>query len=305
MTGKITEWIENHSSFKPILLWMRDYFGGLYDRIDRHHIFMLAGGLAFSLFICIIPMVLIIFSVVGQVLEKQSVLNEINVFIERVIPYEDYAAFVKNLVFERVEEFRIYKSLAGIIGFVGLFFASSSLFSSMRTVLNFVFRIRTRQSAFIGKLRDFGMVLLVLLYFIITTTFLPALSIFQGLNETTKIFEKLNLGFLEDIAFGGFSFMIIFMAFLVLYWLIPHAKLPKKAIFLSALWAALLWELAKQLFGIYITHAVTMQRVYGTYILIIAVVFWIYYSAIAFIIGAEIGQLYRERVRRRTSPVVN
>ena len=149
------------------------------------------------------------------------------------------------------------------------------------------------------------MILLVLIYFIITAAFLPAMSIFTGLDATSRIFEKLHLGFLENLAFGGFSFMIILVAFIIIYWLIPHGKLPKKAILLSALWAAVLWEVAKQLFGLYIAHAVTLQRVYGAYILLIAVVFWIYYSAIAFIVGAEIGQLYRERKRQRSSPVVN
>jgi len=43
-----------------------------------------------------------------------------------------------------------------------------------------------------------------------------------------------------------------------------------------------------------------MTRVYGAYTLLIAVVFWIYYSAVVFIVGAEIGQLYRERARIRS-----
>ena len=303
MTNWLTKQIKKNKYTALVWDWLVHYIGGLWDRFDRHHIFLLAGGMAFSLFICIIPLILIVFSVVGEVLEKESVWNEINVFIDRVIPYEDYAAFVKNMVFERVEEFRLYKSLAGIIGFFGLFFASSGLFSSMRTVLNLVFGIRSTESAFISKLRDFGMIVLVLLYFIITATFLPAMTIFRGLNETASILEKFNLEFLEDLAFGGFSFLIILVAFIIIYWLIPHGKLPKKVILLSAIWAALLWEIAKQLFGLYISHAVTLQRVYGAYILLIAVVFWIYYSAIAFIVGAEIGQLYRERAKKRASPI--
>lgn len=305
MTGKIISWIKDKSGIMAVWDWLKHYFGGLYDRIDRHHIFLLAGGLAFSLLICIIPLILIVFFVVGQVLAKQSVWEEINVFIDRVIPYQDYANYVKQMVFERVEEFRLYRSMAGIIGFVGLFFASSGLFSSMRTVLNLVYKIKVTEHALIGKLRDFGMVLLVLIYFVLTTAFLPAIDIFHGMNATAKIFENLNLKFLEELAFSGFSFTIVLVAFLILYWLIPHGRLPKKSIFLSALWAAVMWEIAKQLFGLYMSHAATLERVYGAYIFLIAVIFWIYYSAIVFIIGAEIGQLYRERAAARSSPVVN
>ncbi|MEW5925429.1 MAG: YihY/virulence factor BrkB family protein [Candidatus Zixiibacteriota bacterium] len=305
MTGKVVNWIKDKSGIMIVWDWFKHYFGGLYDRVDRHHIFLLAGGLAFSLFICIIPLILIVFSVVGQILEKQSVWDEINVFIDRAIPYQDYADFVKQMVFERVEEFRLYKSLAGLIGFVGLFFASSGLFSSMRTVLNLVYKIKVTEHALIGKLRDFGMVLLVLIYFVLTTAFLPAINIFQGMNATARIFEDLNLKFLEELAFSGFSFTIVLVAFLILYWLIPHGRLPKKSIFLSAFWAAVMWEVAKQLFGMYMSHAATLQRVYGAYIFLIAVIFWIYYSAIVFIVGAEIGQLHRERAADRSSPIVN
>jgi membrane protein len=80
-----------------------------------------------------------------------------------------------------------------------------------------------------------------------------------------------------------------------MYWLIPHGKLKWSVIFVSALSASLLWEVAKQLFGLYISNIVTLNRIYGTYALFVIVGFWIYYTSIVFILGAEIGQLYRER----------
>ena len=36
-------------------------------------------------------------------------------------------------------------------------------------------------------------------------------------------------------------------------------------------------------------------KIYGTYVLFVVVAFWIYYSSIVFIIGAEIGKLYSDR----------
>lgn len=54
--------------------------------------------------------------------------GEVNAFIERLVPYEKYAHFVKELIFTRVREFRLYKNLAGVLGLVGLFFASSGQF---------------------------------------------------------------------------------------------------------------------------------------------------------------------------------
>jgi membrane protein len=277
--------------------WFVHYIGGLYKRIDDHHIFLLAGGLAFSLFVCIIPLVLIIFSVVGLILEEPSVVNEINVFIDRVIPYEDYASFVKTAVFSRIDEFRVFKSLAGIIGLFGLFFASSGLFSSMRTVLNMVFRAKSKQSALISKLRDFGLIIIVLVYFLLSTTILPVLSVAAGFAGRWHFLESLRFGLGENILIGLFSFLIILIAFAFIYWAVPQVRLSRKVVFISALSAAILWALAKQFFGLYITNVFTLKKIYGAYALIVVVAFWVYYTAIVFIVGAEIGQLFRERLR--------
>ena len=65
--------------------------------------------------------------------------------------------------------------------------------------------------------------------------------------------------------------------------------------FVSALWATLLWELAKQLFGLYVSYSANLSRVYGAYVFIVAVILWLYYSSVVVIVGAEIGQLYIDR----------
>ncbi|UCG61066.1 MAG: YihY/virulence factor BrkB family protein [Candidatus Zixiibacteriota bacterium] len=271
------------------------YCGGLCHRVVEHHVFLLAGGLAFSMFISIVPLVLIVFSVIGSVLAKAQVEGEINTFIERMIPYQDYADFVKELVAGRVEEFRRYKNVAGVIGIVGLLFASSTLFSSMRTILDKVYQVKEEVSLLLGKLRDFGLIVLVLIYFLATTF---VLSTWQVVKDLTNRIEFINMAGAESLGgvfFGTFAFVLVLAAFAVIYYIVPYRKPPKKAIFVSALSATILWVLAKELFGYYITHFVMLKRVYGAYAVMIVVAFWIYYTSIVFIIGAEIGQLFRER----------
>lgn len=271
------------------------YVKGLYDRAGQHHIFLMASGLAFSLFICIIPLILIVFFVLGYVLQKPSVASEINLIIDRAIPYAEYAAYIKTLVFERVDEFMIYKGLAGPIGFIGLFLASSGLFSSMRTTLNSIYHFQPTESFWLGKLRDMAMVLFVLLYFLASVAIFPALEVSRGYAGSLAFLEKLGIGFAENLVVGGISFAIMLVIFILLYWFIPQRGIPFKTVFVSAASAAILWELARRLFGLYIENVVTFNRVYGAYALVVVVAFWIYYSSIVFIIGAEIGQLYREK----------
>ena len=283
--------------------WLKHYFGGLYDRLDRHHIFLNAGGLAFSLFVCVVPLILILFFILGTVLERGQVSEELTRWIDRVIPYEKYTDEPKDFILSRVQEFRTYRRVAGIIGAVGLIFAASGLFSAMRTVLNTIFHTSISKHVIVGKLRDIGMIFLVIGYFLVSMFVLPVLDIVVDLSHRITFLEFLDIGATDQIIVFVFSFLVMYLAFWTMYYFVPYANMEKRVISVSAFWAAFLWEGAKQAFAVYITNAATLPAIYGTYLFFIVVAFWIYYSSIVFIIGAEIGQLYRER-RGRFVPIV-
>ncbi len=276
--------------------FLRHYVGGIYHRSDQHHIFLMAGGLAFSLFVCIMPLILILFALLGVILEKPSVAGEIETFIDRAIPYENYAAFVKEKVFMRVDEFKVFKNMAGVIGLVGLFFAATGLFSGMRTMLNTIYKVERGEPVLIGKLRDVISIVAVALYFLLAIAVLPSLEAIKGLVAKFFFVGTISFGFLSDLALAGVSFLLILVTFMFIYWLIPYRKMNPKVVLVSALAASVLWESARQIFGFYLANIVTLKMVYGAYVLIVVIAFWIYYTAIVFILGAEIGQLYRERL---------
>lgn len=285
--------------FKPSYQKTKDFFKhyirGLMSRIDEHHVFLLAGGLAFSLFVCIIPFFLIMFAVLGNILDSQSMQYQVNAAIDAIIPYYKYSEFVKHIIFSRIDEVIKYKNIAGIIGGFGLLFAASGLFSSMRTILNRVLGVEANVHFIIGKLRDLGLVLMVILFFFVMTVLTPVLDLIRQSLLQLGTLSFLNIGFFEHFIFTVISLIVIFIVFIVLYITVPVRKLGKRATLISAMWAAILWEAAKQVFGFYIHHFTTIGRIYGTYALIVVVAFWIYYSSIVFIIGAEIGRLYSER----------
>ena len=274
------------------------YFSGLYDRLGVHHVFLLASGMAFSMLVCIMPLVLILFAFLGVILERPAIMNEIHLFIERVVPYPDAAVFVNEFIGLRAGEFSAYKSIMGVLGSAGLIFASTGLFSSMRTILGVVYRVEKDESILHGKMRDFLFVLLVMLYFVVV---IAAGPIFETITDYADPVGWLSHFHFENLQWLGVelvSFFLIGLGFFVVYFAVPHQRPPKKSILISAFWAALLWHIAVQLFDYYISNFVTIRRVYGTYALIIAIAFWSYYTSIVFIVGAEIGQLYRERFEK-------
>ena len=79
----------------------------------------------------------------------------------------------------------------------------------------------------------------------------------------------------------------------------PIVKIRKRSVLIGSLWASMLWVGAKVLFGMYLASFTTFSRIYGAYALGVVVAFWIYYTAVVFIIGAEIGKLFDERLDKK------
>ena len=284
-----------HGVRKRFLEFFHHYFGGLYQRIDQHNLFFNAGGLAFSILVCVMPILLIIFSALGTILTAESIQGQIDSFIDRIIPYADYAQFVKEIIASRLEEIVTYKEIAGVTGVIGLLFASSGLFGSLRMLLNMIYKSEVDKHFVIGKLRDFGMVMVALVVFLASMLFLSGIELLRSVADRVDFLSWLYELSPPDSAFVAISLTVMFVFFSIVYYLIPYARPGKLATTVSALWAAILWEISKQVFGYYITHAVDLGRIYGAYVFILVVVFWLYYSSIVFILGAEIGQLFRER----------
>lgn len=281
---------------KDFYLAVKHYIGGFYRKLDTHHLFIYAGGLAFSIFLCIIPFILILFWVLGNFLNSSSVEFQINLLIETIIPYESYAEFVKSIITKRIQEIVTYKNVAGYVGAVGLLFAASGLFASLRTILNTIFGEKDDESILKGKLKDLLFIIIIMSFFILSTFLLPLIEVLRSFSQEIFALRFLQYGIFQKAFLSAISLIVLYLLFVVIYRFVPKHKIQKKAARIGAIWAAVLWEGAKQLFGIYIYNYASFGLIYGTYALVIVVAFWIYYSAIVFIIGAEIGKLYDERL---------
>lgn len=279
--------------------FFKHYFGGLYIRMDQHHLFLFSGGLAFSLFTCIIPLILIVFWILGNFLSSEEMELQIITFINTVIPYNEYADFVKQIIFSRVEEVIELKNVAGTLGFVGLFFAASGFFSSMRTVLNKINGTDIEVNIFLGKLRDFLVILVAILLFFASILALPLLELFKSIADSTPYLQFFNHPIFQQLFTILASIFIMLVLMYLFYSFIPTSKIKHRSALVGALWASLFWVGMKILFGYYLANFQTWGRIYGTYALVIVIAFWIYYTAAVFIIGAEIGKLFDERLKER------
>ncbi len=299
---KILKKIRNylpHNVLKEIVEFIKHYFGGLIKRIDEHNLFFSAAGISYSLFLGMIPFILLMFSLLGNIFDTQTLQEQISRIVDTIIPYPTYAEYTKRVIQTRLPEVIVYKTIAGLIGVIGLIFTSTWIFSSMRTILNQIYHTKIQKNAFIGLMRDIGMVLLLVLFITVSTFILPALNIFMQEADSTKLFSSFNLDTLMDNIIRIISIFFMLGMFFLLYYFIPYEKLKKRVALLSAFWTTILWEVARNIFGYYIRHFFGSSAIYGAFVLIVVILLWVFYSSCIFIIGAEIGQLFRERREMR------
>jgi len=96
------------------------------------------------------------------------------------------------------------------------------------------------------------------------------------------------LGTVIDISAGGlFTWILLLMAFL---W-VPNTRVEVKPAMAGALVAAILIEAAKHLLGVYTTHALTLNKLYGSLGLIPLFMFWMYLMWMFVLFGLEISAI--------------
>jgi membrane protein len=285
-------------SAKKIIEFVDHYIIELFRRMEKHNLFLAAGGISFSLFLGIIPFILLIFSLLSNIFDQQIIEAQIVNVVDQAIPYPAYASYVERIIISRLPQVIQLKATAFWIGIIGLTFTSTWIFSSVRTILNQIFDVKVERGFLYGLLRDIMMVLLMLILVSFATFILPAVNLIYRLTSNTEIIRNLNISVIWNSIVYISSLIIMFGLFFALYYLIPYEKLGKKVAAMSAFWTVFLWEVVRIIFGYYSNYILNSNPFYGAFILIIAVLFWVYYSAILFIIGAEIGQLYRESLNK-------
>ncbi len=280
---------------RKIIDFFSYYFGGIFRKIEDDHIFLAAAGIAFSLLLSFIPFTLVLFAILGNIISPDALLRQISEFIDATIPYPEHAKYVKEFISKRLPSVFGYRDAAAYIGVLGLMFTSTWLFSSLRSILNHIFKITKKKSAWYGLFKDFGMIILLMLIIMLSTIVFPAMRIMIDYAMETTFFRELHLNALISFLLSFSSFFILFALFYLFYFAIPYERIGNKVILISALWATILWASMKYVFGYYVTYFLKAENLYGAFLLFIVILFWIFYSSILFLIGAEIGMLYKQR----------
>lgn len=97
---------------------------------------------------------------------------------------------------------------------------------------------------------------------------------------------------------SAFTFIIIFVFLLLMYYQLPGRKGKVRHEIMGASLAALGWMLMTKLFSFYIQHISSVSKMYGSLTSIILIIIWLYIGMQIVLYGAEINNFYQKYLQK-------
>ena len=271
----------------------------VWRRIEVDDAIFLAGGVAFAMLLAGVPFVMLLAAGLGFLLKESpaTVTTVVQTALASLFPSAGTAGgSILDPVLDEVTRTRNVVGVGAALTFVWF---STRLFGTLRAVMAFVFMHGKERGFFHGKLVDVWLVLVSLL-------FLSAWVLMNGWLAVTsgQLGAALQrLGVLSTVTGGityaltrALSLAIVVGAFAALYRWIPRRRIPWKPVLAGAVAASALFEAARAVFtGVTATHPPDSLYT-GTLGAVFTVIFWTYYAALVFIVGAEVAYVAELRL---------
>jgi membrane protein len=271
-------------------------FGLLWQALRKFnddHGFFLSSGITFNILINLIPVIMLLLALVGTYLyNDQEVLNHIRAYLGNVAPTLDPK--IMGGLMDLIEK----RQIVGILGFVCLLWFSTGVFGSLRIALNIVFRAEKSPGMLKGIGVDLLMILLVGILLLVSMILSSAVTFLEGFQGRIPVAIGPTIQWLLKYLL---PFFLTCCMFLLIFKIIPNKRVHFMPALQAALFAGLLWELAKHLFGWYVVYLAKYSVFYGSLSTLVIFVLWVYYSSTILVVGGEFAYFLEEDRQRSTA----
>jgi membrane protein len=245
----------------------------------------LAASLAYYTALSLAPLILLIVGVVGLVLDRQQVGSQISAQLEGLV-----GPAARDLVTSILAATNPQGgTLATVIGLLTLLIGATAVFGELQATLNLVWEVRPAPTSSVwagiwAMLRErlFSLALVLALAFLL----LVSLVISAALAGAAALFQGPEQALLSRLLELGVSLAVLTFVFALLYKYVPDAEIGWQDVWLGGLITAVLFTLGKTAIGFYLGQA-SVGSAYGAAGSLIALLVWVYYSALIMFFGAE------------------
>jgi membrane protein len=238
--------------------------------------FFLAAGLSFFFLICVIPLLFLTVSLAGFILTSDAAARAVVSQLVQFFPV--YRSEITRVLLRIVQT----RTLSGLLGTGILILFSTQLFTAVRLVLNRLLQARAHGGFLRGMLFDVGLVLAIGVLFI-------------GNVAVTEVFGWFKVFIMEPARVPrpgitalsvGLAMLLSIAMFYLLYRYLPSRRVAGTSALAGAVLTSVLWEVAKELFRLYIRKLGLYDQIYGPLGALVAFVMFVYYTMIVFVLGA-------------------
>ncbi|WLT07030.1 virulence factor BrkB family protein [Gilliamella apis] len=271
-----------------ILKHMQSFLVMLWARINHDRLTTSAAELAYTTILALVPLITVIFAL----LSAFPMFDEVSQSLKQLI-YSNLVPTASDTIQNYLEQFIANTKKMTLVGIIGLIVTSLLLINSINNALNRIWRTKRKRS-FMYNLT---------MYWTILT--LGPILVGSSVAVSSYIF---SLKWLSDAASGDvllstLPFIISIVGFWLLYSIIPTESIPFKEAVIGALVAAILFEIGKRAFALYVTSFPTYQLIYGVVSSIPIMLVWIYCSWCIVLFGAEFAATLTDYNRHSKMPV--
>jgi membrane protein len=285
----------------------RDYAKRVWDNAGEDNVLFLAGGIAFNILLAAVPFVLLLVWGLATLLNRSSAeANEVvSHYLDRLLP--SHVETPDSATHKLISDILSAHQSLGVWSAVGFVWFSTRLFGSLRTVLASVFDIESERGIIQGKVFDIKIT--VLSTVLITAYTVISTYVLVATKSSVQVLE--DLGIRSDVmgqarAWGTHlvASCILAVMFFSLYKFLPVRRVRTKTAWVAAIFTTVMFEAAKLVFALYVSSFNPGSLYAGTVAAVVVVVFWVYYAALIFILGGEVGQVFElRRTRKRQREV--
>ncbi len=273
---------------ESIVEWKRDNAG------------QLAASTAYYTVFSIAPLLILVISLVGLLLEEAEVEAYLLQEMQALVGEQGMGAIASML---DAAERSPHSTTTSVVGLAILIFGASGLMASLQNSFNHIWKIETHPHAntilvlFLKRLFSLGMILTLGFLLLVSLVLSAVVSItVEFVSNQVPTFAVLL-----PVAHVLLSFLAITLLFAVFFKFLPDIKIPWKAVMPGAALTALLFTLGKVILGTLLGQW-DFTSAYGVAGSIVVLLLWINYSAQAMFLGAEFTKVYARDAAMLVSP---
>lgn len=234
-----------------------------------------AGHLAYVSLLSLVPFIVVFFSILSAFPAFADVKEQLELFV-----FNNFIPTSGDVLQKHMTEFVDNASKMGAVSILFLVAVALALISNVDKTLNHIWQTKSERPK-IYTFAIYWMVLtlapLLIGVSVLVSTYLVGLANFA--EEYTPGISTLLLKIVP--------FVTSVFAFFILYMVVPNKQISAKHAVSGAVLAALMFELSKKMFAMYVENFPSYQVIYGAIAVIPILFVWVYLSWVLVLVGAE------------------